>query len=739
MTSLPKDALKGVSSTKDVIDGVSDLVELTGAEKLSKPLSDIKTVVGNAEKVLNLSQHTLTKGSQLAGQLSSGNVLGAVSGLLGISSPTGLQFTLETVTLPPSTFSVVSFELREHYSEPYCLTVQLSSPLDAIEASQVLDQKVKFTVWQSGKAERVISGIVSSFTQGDSGFEQTHYFLEIRPALWRTGLRRNARIFQQKNLQQILTALLNEHGIAHYAFAFTDPHPVRAFCVQWQETDFDFIQRLTAEEGIFYYFEEKEGIETLVFSDNAETLSSPLAYPYNPNKTAQLQEQTVRQFLKRTQVRHSRAVLKDYTFKKPDWEAQFEQSATEGEGQRQGYEHYDYPGRFKGSEQGKAFTRYRLESLRRDAHLGEGESNIPGLSPGRLLRLSQHPNPAFNTTWQVIGVVSRGEQPQSVEGEAGEKGTYFTNHFQVIPKYQTWRPLQRTKPKVDGPQIAQVVGPKGEEIFTDNVGRIRVQFFWDREGKYDDHSSCWIRVTQPWAGQGWGVLAIPRVGQEVLVDFLDGDPDQPIITGRTYHATNIPPGKLPQSKTQMAFRSKTYKGEGYNELLFEDAPGQEQLNLHAQRDMNTVVLNDRNTIVSNRHQEIIKKNQNITVQGERNKTIHENEMTSVLGSLDTFVEKSTTKQVKKDLVISSQNGSITFFVGNSIISLNNEGTLRIESDKVKIDGEKVFLNKVSVSKASSPIDNANSKPKELSNQEKALTSAIANDRAFCPICPYEGR
>ena len=191
----------------------------------------------------------------------------------------------------------------------------------------------------------------------------------------------------------------------------------------------------------------------------------------------------------------------------------------------------------------------------------------------------------------------------------------------------------------------------------------------------------------------------------------------------------------------MAFRSKTYKGEGYNELLFEDAPGQEQLNLHAQRDMNTVVLNDRNTIVSNRHQEIIKKNQTITVQGARNKTIHQNEMTSVLGSSDTFVEKSTTKQVKKDLVISSQNGSITFSVGNSIISLNNEGTLRIESDEVKIDGEKVFLNKnkVSVSKASSPIDNANSKPKELSNQEKALTSAIANDRAFCPICPYEGR
>ncbi|KGQ56845.1 hypothetical protein IO45_11600 [Gallibacterium anatis] len=248
------------------------------------------------------------------------------------------------------------------------------------------------------------------------------------------------------------------------------------------------------------------------------------------------------------------------------------------------------------------------------------------------------------------------------------------------------------------------------------MGRVRVQFFWDREGKYDDHSSCWIRVSQAWAGQGWGVLAIPRVGQEVLVDFLDGDPDQPIITGRTYHTRNVPPGALPQSKTQMALRSKTYKGEGYNELLFEDAPGQEQLNLHAQRDMNTVVLNDRNTIVSNRHQEIIKKNQTITVQGARNKTIHQNEMTSVLGNSDTFVEKSTTKQVKKDLVISSQNGSITFSVGNSLISLDNEGTLCIQSDEVRIDGEKVFFNRHSVFPFAT-----------TTNQETALAVTLSED------------
>ncbi|MDE9553779.1 type VI secretion system tip protein TssI/VgrG, partial [Xenorhabdus bovienii] len=178
-----------------------------------------------------------------------------------------------------------------------------------------------------------------------------------------------------------------------------------------------------------------------------------------------------------------------------------------------------------------------------------------------------------------------------------------------------------SKPVVDGPQIAKVVGPAGEEIFCDQYGRIRLQFPWDRYGKSDDQSSCWIRVSQPWAGQGWGMLAIPRIGQEVVVDFLHGDPDQPIVTGRTYHASNIPPGTLPGSKTQMAFRSKTHKGQGYNELLFEDAKGSELLSLHAQKDMYTKVLNNRDTHVLANHSETVEKNQTITVNENKEETV----------------------------------------------------------------------------------------------------------------------
>ncbi|MGX2951525.1 type VI secretion system tip protein TssI/VgrG [Ursidibacter sp. B-7004-1] len=703
--------------------------------------SEVADKLGKAQQAVQLAQSVAGTAGEVAGHLSQGDVLGAGAALLGLGgglgSPSGLQFTFEVTGLPPMTFSVVSFDYRAHYSELYSLSLHLTSSLPTIPVDSVLERSGCLTIWQDGKSLQTLSGMVSSFAQGDSGFLQTAYFLEVSPDLWRTTLRHNARIFQQKNLTTILSTLLTEHGITQYAFAFTQSHPTREFCVQWQESDFDFIQRLSAEEGVFYYFEQRDGQHTLVFSDNAETLSEVQAFPYNLNRHAQLQEKSVYQFLQRHRVKQSGAVLKDYTFKKPDWPAQFQRQSSEADRKPNPlYEHFDYPGRFKDSEQGKAFTQYRLESLQQDVAQGEGQSNIPQLQVGRLLELSQHPNPAYNTPWQLIEVICRGEQPQSSEGQAGEKGTYFTNVFKVIPRHQTWRPMQRTKPKVDGPQIARVVGPKGEEIFTDNFGRIRLQFLWDRESQGDDHSSCWIRVTQPWAGQGWGVLAIPRVGQEVLVDFLDGDPDQPIVTGRTYNAQQLPPGGLPQSKTQMAFRSKTYKGEGYNELLFEDAPGREQLNFHAQRDMNVVVLNDKSAHIHHRHTEVIEKNKTLTVHAQRNKTVHKSEYISILGNMGIDVKEQESKKVKKDILISSQNGSISFSVGESLISLDNEGTLLIQSAQVKIDGERVFFNSHSVSPFSTNSAQSSSALMATSSEDSNSSNSSSSEMEDAVLAAY---
>lgn len=521
----------------------------------------------------------------------------AASALMGGAEPSGLQFTLSTANLPPQTFVVVDFSLTEMLSSPFVLNVGLASADPAIDFAAVLDEDATLEIKREGVLQRSITGMVASFEQGDTGLHQTRYSMVIRPALWRTTLRRNSRIFQQQSIESIITTLLKENGITDFAFGLRNPHPAREFCVQYQESDFDFIQRLAAEEGMFYYFEYPEGKNIVVYTDDVGTLPQGAVLPYNPGVASQALELCVTTFTRSAQVRTAVVELKDYTFKNPQWSAAFNEQASELQNQRPDYEHFDFPGRFKDEQHGKAFTHYRLEALRNDANLGNGQSNDFTLQPGLLFTLTSHPRSDLNHQWQLLSIQHSGSQPQALEQESGGQGTTLSNQFVFLPHTQTWRPTPMPKPSMDGPQIAMVVGPAGEEIYCDEFGRIRLQFLWDRYGKSNDNSSCWIRVTQPWAGQGWGMLAIPRIGQEVVVDFLHGDPDQPIVTGRTYHANNIPPGSLPASKTQMAFRSKTHKGEGFNELRFEDAKGGEGLFMHAQKDMSTTVKDNQTNMV----------------------------------------------------------------------------------------------------------------------------------------------
>ncbi|HHQ6550337.1 type VI secretion system Vgr family protein [Serratia fonticola] len=612
----------------------------------------------------------------------------AASALLGGTDPSGLQFTLFTANLPPQTFVVVDFSLTEMLSSPFVLNVGLASADPAIDFAAVLDEDATLEIKREGVLQRSITGMVASFEQGDTGLHQTRYSMVIRPALWRTTLRRNSRIFQQQSIENIITTLLKENGITDFAFGLRNPHPAREFCVQYQESDFDFIQRLAAEEGMFYYFEYPEGKNIVVYTDDVGTLPQGAVLPYNPGVASQALELCVTTFTRSAQVRTAVVELKDYTFKNPQWSAAFNEQASELQNQRPDYEHFDFPGRFKDEQHGKAFTHYRLEALRNDANLGQGQSNDFTLQPGLLFTLTSHPRGDLNHQWQLLSIQHSGSQPQALEQESGGQGTTLSNQFVFLPHTQTWRPTPMPKPSMDGPQIAMVVGPAGEEIYCDEFGRIRLQFLWDRYGKSNDNSSCWIRVTQPWAGQGWGMLAIPRIGQEVVVDFLHGDPDQPIVTGRTYHANNIPPGSLPASKTQMAFRSKTHKGEGFNELRFEDAKGGEGLHLHAQKDMETIVLND----------------QSLTVYKDRTKSIVGNETNTVTGFENTKVTVAQDVAVKggsslltggerSDLAVGSyvigSGDLIRLECGDSVLELCANGAINIKgkSFNITVDGD----------------------------------------------------
>ncbi|HAW0191592.1 TPA: type VI secretion system tip protein VgrG, partial [Escherichia coli] len=455
--------------------------------------------------------------------------------------------------------------------------------------------------------------------------------------------------------------------------------------------------------------------QSLVLCDTVRHLPESFEIPWNPNTRTEVSTLCISQFRYSAQIRPSSVVTKDYTFKRPGWAGRFEQEGQHQDYQRTQYEVYDYPGRFK-SAHGQNFARWQMDGWRNNAETARGMSRSPEIWPGRRIVLTGHPLANLNREWQVVASELHGEQPQAVPGRSGS-GTTLNNHFAVIPADRTWRPQPLLKPLVDGPQSAVVTGPAGEEIFCDEHGRVQVKFNWDRYNPADQDSSCWIRVAQAWAGTGFGHLAIPRVGQEVIVDFLNGDPDQPIIMGRTYHQENRTPGSLPGTKTQMTIRSKTYMGSGFNELKFDDATGREQVYIHAQKNMDTEVLNDRTTTVKHDHRETVKNDQTVTIQeGNRLLTVEKgHKITGVLkGSLseDVFQDRGTIAgSVHVDAVNNGGEGDgiqaytaikeILLAVEESKIALTPDGiqlqvgestVIRLSKDGITIVGGSVFIN-----------------------------------------------
>ncbi|WP_289692489.1 type VI secretion system tip protein TssI/VgrG [Escherichia coli] len=414
---------------------------------------------------------------------------------------TGLRFTLEVDGLPPDAFAVVSFHLNQSLSSLFSLDLSLvSQQFLSLEFAQVLDKMAYLTIWQGDEVQRRVKGVVTWFELGENDKNQMLYSMKVHPPLWRAGLRQNFRIFQNEDIKSILGTMLQENGVTEWSPLFSEPHPSREFCVQYGETDYDFLCRMAAEEGIFFYEEHayKSTDQSLVLCDTVRHLPESFEIPWNPNTRTEVSTLCISQFRYSAQIRPSSVVTKDYTFKRPGW-----------------------AGRFKGAH-GQNFARWQMDGWRNNAETARGMSRSPEIWPGRRIVLTGHPQANLNREWQVVASELHGEQPQAVPGRQGA-GTALENHFAVIPADRTWRPQPLLKPLVDGPQSAVVTGPAGEEIFCDEHGRVRVKFNWDRYNPSNQDSSCWIRVAQAWAGTGFGNLAIPRVGQEVIVDFLNGD------------------------------------------------------------------------------------------------------------------------------------------------------------------------------------------------------------------------
>jgi type VI secretion system secreted protein VgrG len=590
-------------------------------------------------------------------------------------------------------FKLLEFQGREAISQPYRFDLELVSERSDLDLESLLHRPAFLALAPDGSG---IHGLVHQAAQGESGQRLTCYRLTLVPQLAYLAHRTNQRIFQHLSVPQIVAQVLEEHGIQADAYRFgLGPviYPKREYCVQYDESDLHFIQRLCEEEGIHYHFEHSANGHVLVFGDDQTVFPKLAATAYQQDSRLVADQPVIKRFGLRLETRTSRVTRRDYDFEKPrlTMEAAFHSDF------QPDLEDYDYPGRFTERARGKHLSQRALERHRHDYELAEGESDQPQLASGHFLPLGEHPRSDWNQLWLLTEVLHEGKQPQVLEESVTshvETGDGFVqgyrNHFSATPWDIPFRPaLNHPKPKVLGSQTAVITGPAGEEIHCDEYGRVKVQFHWDRETQADDKTSCWLRVSSSWAGDRYGGIAIPRVGMEVLVTFLEGDPDQPLVTGCLYHKEHQVPYDLPANKTRTVFKTLSSPGGGgYNELRIEDRKGAEQIYLHAQRDWDENIEHDQKIRVGHERHDTVDANSYSEYRAEEHRTTHADRKTEIrandhltvgnsqhlkIGS-GQFVEAGQEIHLSSGLKVVLEAGSeLTFKAGGSFIKLDASG------------------------------------------------------------------
>ncbi|MGE8297792.1 MAG: type VI secretion system tip protein TssI/VgrG [Pseudomonas sp.] len=528
---------------------------------------------------------------------------------------------------------VLEFKGREAISQPYAFDVELISERPDLDLESLLHQRA-FLAFDQNDAG--IHGLIHRIAQGESGKRITRYRLTLVPQLAYLAHRTNQRIFQHLTVEKIISQVLEEHGIQANAYQFQlgSIYPERDYCVQYDESDLHFIQRLCEEEGIHYHFQHSRDGHLLTFGDDQTVFPrlAPLAYQQDTGLVAD--DPVIKHFGVRVETRTSQVTRRDYDFEKP--RLQLEAKAEDDAQPR--LEDYDYPGRYTDRERGKHLAKRALERHRHDFELAQGDGDSPTLVSGHFLDLSEHPREEWNRLWLLTEVLHEGKQPQVLE-ESVTSDTQpadgftqgYRNRFTATPWDVPYRPsLAHPKPRILGSQSAVVTGPAGEEIHCDQYGRVKVQFFWDREGQADEKTSCWLRVSSSWAGDRYGAITIPRIGMEVLVTFLEGDPDQPLVTGCLYHAEHVMPYDLPANKTRSVFKTLSSPGGGgYNELRIEDRKGAEQIYVHAQRDWDENIEHDQKIRVGNERHDTVEANAYSHFKAEEHRTTHADRKTEI--------------------------------------------------------------------------------------------------------------
>ncbi len=541
--------------------------------------------------------------------------------------------------LGPDKLLVQRMRVSEQLGRLFQIDLVLASDEPGIDGKDLIGHDVTLTLDldDTGETTRYFHGYVSRFAMTDAAGQVPQSAMTVVPQIWFMGKASDCRIWQSMKVPDIVQGLIQEFGFSEFKLGLYETYPEREYCVQYRETALNYVSRLMEEEGIYYFFEHSDGGHTMVLADSpsAHDNVATLAFNKSPN---QKDTDTVLEWHVEQEAQTGKYTLNDYDFEMPS-KTLLNTAESPLPHAMADKELRDYPGGYTAKDDPTHYTKTRLEEMQARYTTASGTTNFRGLSAGSIFTLTDHPVDSMNADWLVTSVTLDAAADDYTTG-AAEEG-HFQCSFRAIPARVTYRPPRITpEPLISSVQTALVVGPAGDEIYTDKYGRIKVQFFWDRLGKKDAKSSCWIRVAQLWAGKQWGMIVIPRIGMEVVVQFEDGDPDCPLVTGCVYNAEEMPPYGLPANMTQTGLKSRSSKGgspANFNEIRMEDKKGSEQLYIHAEKNEDIVVENDKTenvghdeTIsIGHDRTETVGHDETITVKHDRTETVMNNETLTV--------------------------------------------------------------------------------------------------------------
>lgn len=609
---------------------------------------------------------------------------------------------VETV-LGPDVLLLTAISGVEELSRPYAFVLDLVSENRRVDVDALVGTAACVTIASVEGETRCLHGLLRRVRQVGHGTVLASYQAELVPWLWMLSLSADCRIFQQLSVPEIVAQVFADLGYADYELRLVRTYPKREYCVQYRESHLDFVSRLLEDEGISYHFAHAADKHTLVLTDSpAAARACPGLATLAPVRLAGEGSGGVGNAyttLTVDRTLQTRAVaLADYDYLHPSASLAAMIAADVGLG-----EAFDYPGGFVVADEGDRYARLRLEAADAQREIAEGESGAAAVTSGYKMAFQGDGPGAGGRSWLVTRVAHAARQGGMLGGSEDDAFVY-SNHFTLASADLPWRPPRRTpRPRVQGTQSALVVGKSGEEIWTDAHGRVKLHFYWDRHGTRDENSSCWVRCSTAWAGRGYGQFSVPRIGQEVLVDFLEGDPDRPVVVGRVYNADQPPPCDPGGAGGVVSgLRSKTHKGGGYNGIEMNDTTGKEHFAVHAQYDMGTDVGHDDT--------QTVKHNRTVTItQGNLSEDVVAGTATShVQGAVTETYDATQATTVKGDITIVSTTGgiavaadaqhvyikgttSIQLHVGSSMLWMDAGGQITIKGVNVSIEGDNVAV------------------------------------------------